>query len=50
MIFTADECWEKAAEKLAQAARNVGHRRAECQSAAESWLLLASRIEDAPKG
>jgi hypothetical protein len=50
MIFTADECREKSADKLAEAGRNIGHRKEELQAAAEAWLLLASRIEDAPKG
>jgi hypothetical protein len=48
MIFTADECREKAADKLAQAARNIGHRRNELQNAAEAWRLLASKIDDTP--
>jgi hypothetical protein len=46
--FTADE-WEKAAEKLAQAERNVGRRRHRLQDAAAAWLLLASRIEECSK-
>jgi hypothetical protein len=48
MIFTADECREKAAEKLAQAARNIGRRKEALREAAAAWLLLASKIEDTP--
>jgi hypothetical protein len=49
MIFTADECREKAAVKLAQAARNIGHRRTELRDAAEAWLLLASKLDVDPE-
>jgi hypothetical protein len=49
MIFTADECREKAADKLAQAEHNIGHRKEELQYAAEAWLLLAGKIEEPPK-
>jgi hypothetical protein len=49
MVFTADQCREKAADKLAQAARNIGHRKEDLQEDAAAWLLLASRIEDARK-
>jgi hypothetical protein len=49
MEFTADQCREKAAEKLAQAARNIGHRKEVLRQDAAAWHLLASRIEDAPK-
>jgi hypothetical protein len=49
MIFTADQCREKAADKLAQAARNIGHRKEDLREAAAAWLLLASRLEDVPK-
>jgi hypothetical protein len=49
MDFTADQCREKAADKLAQAARNIGQRRIMLREAAEAWLLLASRIEEIPK-
>ena len=49
MVFSADQCREKAADKLAQAARNIGHRKEDLQEAAAAWLLLASKIEDAPK-
>ncbi|UPJ65979.1 hypothetical protein [Bradyrhizobium sp. 191] len=45
MDFTADECREKAADKLAQAEHAVGVRREELQNAAEAWLLLASRLD-----
>jgi hypothetical protein len=50
MIFTAAECREKAADKLAEAQRNIGRRKEKLQHAADAWLLLANRIEDAPKG
>jgi hypothetical protein len=46
-MFTADQCREKAADKLAQAARNIGHRKEALREDAGAWLLLASRIEDA---
>jgi hypothetical protein len=49
MEFTAAECREKAADKLAEAARNIGHRKTDLRDAAEAWLLLASKIEDAAK-
>jgi hypothetical protein len=49
MIFTADECREKAADKLAQAKHNIGHRKEDLEDAAEAWLILASRLDDAPK-
>ena len=49
MEFTADECREKAADKLAQAERNVGRLRDELQNAADEWLSLASRMETCPK-
>jgi hypothetical protein len=49
MIFTADECREKAADKLAQAERNVGHRRTELEDAAEAWLFLAARMDEPRK-
>ncbi len=45
MIFTAAECREKSAEKLAEAARNIGHRNSELRDAAEAWLILASKLE-----
>jgi hypothetical protein len=48
MNFTADQCRE-AADKLAQAARNIGERRITLRDAAEAWLLLASRIEEISK-
>jgi hypothetical protein len=44
----AAECREKEAEKLVQAARNIGHRRTELRDAAEAWLLLASKQEVDP--
>jgi hypothetical protein len=49
MEFTAAQCREKAAEKLAQAARNIGHREEVLRQDAAAWQLLASKIEDAPK-
>jgi hypothetical protein len=49
MTFTADQCREKAADKLAQASRNIGHRKEALREDAAAWLLLASKIEDAPK-
>ena len=47
-MFTAAECREKAADKLAQAERDIGYRKKKLQNAAEAWLILASRIEDIP--
>jgi hypothetical protein len=49
MMFTADQCREKAADKQAQASRNIGHRKEALREDAAAWLLLASKIEDAPK-
>jgi hypothetical protein len=49
MIFTADQCREKAADKLADSERNTGHRKEELQEAAAAWLFLASKIEDTSK-
>jgi hypothetical protein len=49
MLFTVDQCREKAADKLAQAARNIGHRKEALREDAAALLLLASKIEDAPK-
>ena len=49
MMFTADQCREKAADKLAQASRNIGQRKEALREAAAAWLLLASKIEDASK-
>ena len=48
MMFTADQCREKAADKLAQASRNIGYRKEALREDAAAWLLLASKIEDAP--
>ena len=48
MVFTADQCREKAADKLAQAARNIGHRKEDLREDAAAWLLLASKIEETP--
>jgi hypothetical protein len=47
-MFTAAECRRKATEKLALAERDIRHRR-KLQNAAEAWLVLASRMEDAPQ-
>jgi hypothetical protein len=47
MMFTADECREKATDKLAQASRNIGHRKEVLREDAAAWLLLASKIKDA---
>jgi len=49
MMFTADQCRETAADKLAQASRNIGHRKKALREDAAAWLLLASKIEDAAK-
>ena len=49
MMFTANQCREKAADKLAQASRNIGHRKEALREDAAAWLLLASKIEDAPQ-
>jgi hypothetical protein len=46
-MFTAAECREKAAEKLAHAEREIGYRKKKLQNAAEAWLILASKMEDA---
>ena len=47
-MFTAAECREKAADKLAQAARDIGRRKRELEDAAEAWLFLASKLEGEP--
>lgn len=47
-MFTAAECREKAAEKLAQAERDIGYRKRKLQDAAKAWLVLASKVEDRP--
>jgi len=49
MMFTVDQCREKAADKLAQVSRNIGHRKEALREDAAAWLLLASKIQDAPK-
>ena len=46
MDFTAAQCREKAADKLAEAERNIG--RVRLQDDAAAWLLLASRLEEGP--
>jgi hypothetical protein len=45
VIFTANECREKAAEKIAQSKRNSGRAKKNLHEAAEAWLMLASRLE-----
>jgi hypothetical protein len=47
-MFTAAECREKAAGKLAAASRDIGRRKKELEGAAEAWLILASKVEDRP--
>ena len=47
-MFTAAECREKAADKLAQAERDIGQRKKKLQNAAEAWLILASKMEAIP--
>jgi nitrate reductase assembly molybdenum cofactor insertion protein NarJ len=47
MEFTAAQCREKAADKLAEAERNVGRIKTRLQDDAASWLLLAVRLEAA---
>jgi hypothetical protein len=47
-MFTAAECREKAADKLAQAERDIGPRKKTLQTAAQAWLILASKMEAAP--
>jgi hypothetical protein len=49
MLFTAAECREKAAEKLAQAELKIGRRQKQLQRAAEAWLILAAIMEDCPE-
>lgn len=44
-MFTAADCREKAAEKLAQAEHDIGRRKKKLQDAAEAWLILASKME-----
>jgi hypothetical protein len=39
---------KKAAEKLAQAERDIGQRKKKLQNAAEAWLILASKMEAIP--
>jgi hypothetical protein len=47
-MFTAAECREKAADKLEQAARDIGYRKRKLQNAAEAWLILANKMEVEP--
>ena len=47
-MFTAEECREKAADKLAQAERDIGYRKKKLLSAAKAWLVLAGRMEVEP--
>ena len=46
MIFTAQECREKAADKLVLSKSAVGERRQEFKDAVKAWLLLASKLDD----
>jgi hypothetical protein len=48
MDFTADQCREKAADKLADAERNIGRVKKRLQDDAAAWLLLANRLEEGP--
>jgi nitrate reductase assembly molybdenum cofactor insertion protein NarJ len=50
MDFTATQCREKAAAKLADAERNVGRIKKRLEDEASSWLLLATRLEDGSEG
>jgi hypothetical protein len=43
--LTPAQCREKAADKLADAARNIGRTKTKLQDDAASWLLLAARLE-----
>ena len=47
MDFTAAQCREKAAAKLADAERNTGRIQKRLEDDAAAWLLLASRLEEA---
>ena len=47
-MLTAAECREKAADKLAQAERDIGYRKKKLQNAAEAWLILATKMEVDP--
>jgi len=49
MKFSVEQCREKAADKQAEAERNIGRRRDEMKEAAAAWLFLASRIEEDEK-
>lgn len=48
MIFTAAQCREKAAAKLADAEHNIGRIKKRLEDDAAAWLLLASKLEVAP--
>ena len=48
-MFTAAECREKAAEKLAAAERDIGRRKKRLQDDAKTWLILADKVEDSPE-
>jgi hypothetical protein len=41
-----DQCREKAADKLADAERNIGRAKQSLEDDAAAWLLLASRLEE----
>jgi hypothetical protein len=47
-MFTAAKCREKAADKLAQADRDIAHRKKKLHNAAEAWLILATKMEVDP--
>ena len=49
MKFSVQQCREKAADKQAEAERNIGRRRDELKEAAAAWRLLAGRIEEDEK-
>ena len=46
MDFTADQCRQKAADKLKQAERNIGRQKERLQEDAAASLLLASKLKD----
>jgi len=45
MDYTAAQCRQKAADKLAEAARNVGRLKRKLEREAAAWTLLASRLD-----
>jgi hypothetical protein len=48
MDFTADQCRETAALKLADAQRNIGRIKKRLEDDAAAWLLLATKLEVSP--